>query len=147
MATVLWQVPSENFHRITRTLGQSPVEAKLFDMKYDFLGHQKGDTTVPSSLIKEESLSKESELLGSSDIHYPKALYFLNSYPPPEIVILKSSHSWRVPVFPRMLTAYRISSVNSDNLCERRCTQACDSESVCVCCKFRDRNICAGGDA
>lgn len=135
------------------------MEAKLFDMKYDFLGHQKGDTTVPSSLIKEESLSKESELLGSSDIHqnevkfaretcgYPKALYFLNSYPPPEIVILKSSHSRRVPEFPRMLTAYRTSSVNSDNLCERRCTQVCDTESVCVCCKFRDRNICAGCDA
>ena len=45
------------------------MEAKLFEMTYYFLGHQKGDTTVPSSLIKEESLSKESELLGSSDIH------------------------------------------------------------------------------
>ena len=45
------------------------MEAKLFEMKYYFLGHQKGDTTVPSSLIKEESLSKESELLGSYDIH------------------------------------------------------------------------------
>ena len=45
------------------------MEAKSFEMTYYFLGHQKVDTTVPSSLIKEESLSKESELLGSSDIH------------------------------------------------------------------------------
>ena len=62
----------------------------------------------------------------------PRTLYFLNSYPPPEIVILKSNHSWRVPEFPRMLTAYRTSSVNSDNLCERRCAQEFDSESVCM---------------